>query len=87
MSFAFANAQSPLNMTTPVVTLNSGSQCGNPAVEQFLRNAGSEQPPLHEATQNESLTTCAVAEVYDDLVQALAACAAQFLLVRVPAAP
>src|SRR5580658_765633 len=34
-----------------------------------------------------SRTTCAAAEVYDDLVQALAACAAKVLLARVPIAP
>jgi hypothetical protein len=34
-----------------------------------------------------SRTTCGAAEVSDDLVQALAACAAQFLRARVQAAP
>jgi hypothetical protein len=32
-------------------------------------------------------TTCAAAEIYDVLVQALAVCAAKALLARVPAAP
>jgi hypothetical protein len=40
-----------------------------------------------QVTSQRGELLCAVAEVYDGLVQALAACAAQFLLARVPAAP
>jgi hypothetical protein len=62
-----------------------GSFPARPTVARCIQMRGSEFPAGERARRTQA--TFVAADVYDDVVQALAACAAKVLLARVPVAP